>query len=55
MCIRDRYVDRRVAFTGRLYERPADGWWGVTARGAVTLRGLRAWRLALPGVAAGER
>jgi beta-fructofuranosidase len=47
------YVDRRVAFTGRLYERPADGWWGVTARGVVTLRGLRAWRLALPAGAAG--
>ena len=42
------YVADRVAFTGRLYERPRDAWWGVATRGAVRLEGVRAWRLALP-------
>jgi beta-fructofuranosidase len=49
------FVASRVAFTARLYERPAEAWWGVTTRSAVRLEGLRAWRLALPaaGGAAG--
>jgi hypothetical protein len=49
------FVASRVAFTARLYERPAEAWWGVTTRSAVRLEGLRAWRLDLPaaGGAAG--
>lgn len=48
------FVGGRVAFTGRLYERAQDAWWGVTTRGSTRLGRLRAWRLALPA-AAGRR
>ena len=48
------YVADRVAFTGRLYERPREAWWGVATRGAVRLEGVRAWRLALPDAEAGR-
>jgi beta-fructofuranosidase len=48
------FVADRVAFTGRLYERPRDAWWGVATRGAVRLEGVRAWRLALPDAGAAQ-
>jgi len=46
------FVDRRVAFTGRLYDRHSDACWGVTTRGSLRLERLRAWRLTLPAVGA---
>jgi len=42
------FIGGRVAFTGRLYERASDAWWGVSTRGSTRLGRLRAWRLALP-------
>ena len=42
------FVARRVAFTGRTYQRPRGATWGVTTRGPATFHGVRAWRLARP-------
>lgn len=46
------FVGRRVAFSGRLYERTTDAWWGVTTRDSLRLEQLRTWRLDLPEASA---